>query len=192
MTEIGGIPMAQPVRVEQAALKFVAITDSTKQGIVLVFVGVVVIVGLAAVLMHRFMLQSKSTSDESSMTRPVLALVLVGTVVMLAAASLTLEDEQTRNLLIGGVVSLSSAAVAFYFASSGATEARRDLLKATSGATVPDLIGQTFVQAQAVISLTSLALVKPDPAPDEKKTITAQDPLPGTAAPAGQRVTVTF
>jgi hypothetical protein len=167
-------------------------SDSDLQSLVVAFVGIVVVVGLISVLIHRF-LQQRNASDQSdsTMTRPVLALVLVGTVVVLAAASLAFDDEQTRNLLIGGVVSLSSAAVAFYFASSGATEARRDLLKATSGNTVPNLVGQTFAEAQAVISLTSFALVKPaDPVP--AGPIASQSPASGTTAPAGQTITVTF
>jgi hypothetical protein len=88
-----------------------AITDSTRSNIVLVSVGLIVLVSLVCVLVHRFIMQKKSANAaESSMTRPVLAVLLVGTLLILAAASLTFDDTETRNLLVGGVVSLSSAA----------------------------------------------------------------------------------
>jgi hypothetical protein len=65
-------------------------------------------------------------------------------------------DADTRNLLIGGVISLSSGAVAYYFAFSGATEARRDLLAATSGmAYVPNLVVKNLEEAQRIMSGTS-------------------------------------
>lgn len=149
------------------------------------------IVGLTSVLIHRFALQAKAPdSDDASMTRPVLALVLVGTVVVLAAGSMTVGSNQTRNLLVGGIVSLASAAVAFYFSSKAATEARRDLLKATSGTAVPDLVGKSFEDAAQTISLTPLVLVKPDPVPATK--IKSQEPKAGTTAAAGTTVTLVF
>ena len=114
------------------------------------------------------------------MTRPVLALLLVGAVVILAAASLSIGDAAARNLLVGGVVSLSSAAAAYYFASSGATEARRDLMKATSPASAPQLEGKTVNKAQIMMSGLVLALELPTPIPDPSKKILTQDPKPGT------------
>ena len=115
-----------------------------------------------------------------SMTRPVLAILLVGTLINMCAASLTAtDDETTRNLLIGGLVSLSSAVVAFYFSSSHATEARRDLLMAMTGlGTVPYLVGKTVGEAQALISgRTDLAAEFIDgPAPDKSAEIVTQDP----------------
>lgn len=175
-----------------SANDFLRMDDWTTQGLLLVFVGTIVVVGFIAVLVHRFNIQAKSAdARDSSMTRPVLALCLVGTLVILAAASLSLKDEQTRNLLVGGVVSLSSAVVAFYFASSGATEARRDLLNATSGTQVPDLEGKTFSEAQAIISLTSLALAKPDPA-SGSNPIKTHEPKAGTTVPAGTQIKLQF
>ena len=166
-------------------------SGSTHGNLVIGFVGGVVVLGMLAVLAHRLLIQSKAAdSDDLSMTRPVLALVLVGTVVILAASAMTSGDRQTRNLLVGGVVSLGSAAVAFYFSSKGATEARRDLLKATSGTVVPDLHGKTFPQAQEAISLTSLMLVKPDQVP--LTTVKTQHPNAGTIAAAGTSVSLVF
>jgi hypothetical protein len=104
-----------------------ALSNSTLADIVLIAVAVLVLVGLACVALHRLRLQQRRPdAADASMTRPVLAVLLVGTLLILAAASLTFADAQARNLLIGGVVSLGSAAAAFYFASSNAAEARRD------------------------------------------------------------------
>jgi hypothetical protein len=171
-----------------------AITDPGRSNIILVSVGLIVLVGLVSVLVHRFIMQRRSASAaDSSMTRPVLAILLVGTVLILSAASLTFDDAETRNLLVGGVVSLSSGAVAFYFASSGATEARRDLLTATGAtAQVPNLMGKTVEQAQAIMSSTHLVLVLPDPRPAAGALVSAQNPSAGTTVKGAQSVTVTF
>jgi len=172
-----------------------AATDTTRSNIILVSVGLIVLVGLASILVHRFIMQRKAEGGDSSMTRPVLALLLVGTVLILAAASLTFDDADTRNLLVGGTVSLSSAAVAFYFASSGATEARRDLLAATVPILdVPNLVGKTLQEAQETMSGTSLALIVADPQPQPQPTDTVKTQVPAAGkAPRGtQTVTVTF
>jgi hypothetical protein len=111
------------------------------------------------------------------MTRPVLPVLLIGTL-LLAAVSLDSGDADTRNLLLSGVVSLSSAAAAFYFASSAATEARRDLLSATvEHQQVPNLVGMTIEQARATVSGVRLALVLPDPVSPLGTGIASQDSL---------------
>ena len=163
----------------------------TAGGLLTAFVGLLVIIGVLAVLIQRFAIESKGPSD-SSMTRPVLALILVGTMVILATASMSGGNAQTRNLLIGGVVSLSSAAMAFYFSSKGATEARRDLLQATASTLVPDLAGKTLAQAQEILSATSLTLVKPEPSPAPQQVVKAQEPKAHTAATPNTRLTLTF
>lgn len=145
---------------------FLRFDEWTLSGFLVGVVGVVVVVSLVSLLIHRFVVQATAPeSDDASMARPVLALVLVGTLVVLAAGSMSVGDAQTRNLLIGGVVALASAVVAYYFSSKAATEARRDLLKATSGTIVPDLVGMTFEQAAQTLNLTPLVLATPDPAP---------------------------
>jgi uncharacterized membrane protein len=181
-----------------------AITDSTRANVVLVAVGLIVLVGLVSVVIQRFISQSQTRRPsgtrqdsanpvESTMTRPVLAVLLVGTVLVLAAASLTFDDAEARNLLVGGVVSLSSAAVAFYFASSGATEARRDLLAAT-GATVevPNLVGRTLADAYKIMSAHNLTLTPSDPPPGPTDVVSTQTPAAGTTVKTGRAVAVTF
>lgn len=170
-----------------------SIDDWTTEDTSLVIVGLLVLVGAVAILVHRFRAQSGQPGPEdTSITRPVLALVLVGTLVVLAAASFSIDDKETRNLLIGGVVSLSSGAVAFYFASSGATEARRDLLKATAGTLVPDLKGMTLQEAQAIVSQTNLQLTLPPAPVDPRAIVATQEPAAGGQAMAGTSITVTL
>lgn len=152
------------------------------------------VAGLLAVVMHRFIMQRRAVgTGETSMTRPVLAVLLVGAVVVLAAASLSIEDAQARSLLVGGIVSLSSAAAAFYFASANATEARRDLLKATTEfLTVPDLTGRTTEQARVMATAMGLKLVLPTPTPDPAATIASQTPDPNTRIRSGESIAVSI
>ncbi|GEA90241.1 hypothetical protein CCE01nite_41900 [Cellulomonas cellasea] len=173
-----------------------AITDDSRSDLVLGGIALVVVLGLISVLVHRFIMQHRADAGaEASMTRPVLAVLLVGTLLILAAASLSFNDAGARNLLIGGVVSLSSAAAAFYFASSSATEARKDLLAATGGAAalVPDLIGKTLDEARGVMSATSLLLVAPEPPPAAANApIVRQLPPAGAAARGGDAIRIFF
>ena len=165
-----------------------------RQSILLWFIGIMVTIGIVSVLTHRFIQQSKAPdASGSGMTRPVLAVLLVGAIVILAAASLGGADEQSRNILIGGVISLSSTAAAFYFASSGATEARQDLLQATGQSKpiqVPDLVGKTIDEANAILSRSGLSLLLWDPKPPGDAVITAQNPAAGTTVSGCGSVTI--
>ncbi|QTE30929.1 PASTA domain-containing protein [Pengzhenrongella sicca] len=171
-----------------------AVTDPLRSNLILGAVGLLVLLGLLSVLAHRFIMQSKADAGaEAGMTRPVLAVLLVGTVLILAAASLSFKDTDTRNLLVGGVISLSSGVVAFYFASSSATEARRDLLTATGGGvSAPDVVGKTLQEAQVIISGSSVALKLPDPPPAAGATVKSQDPAAGTLVRQGSTLHLTF
>lgn len=131
----------------------------------------------------------QSGSAGPGIVRAMLALVLVGGLVILAGASFTMDDVENRNLLIGGVIASASAAVAFYFASRGAQDARRDLLSATLGATVPRLVGLALEKAQATMSSSALVLQQPDGAL-ATAIIKGQDPAAGTVVPRGTIVTV--
>jgi hypothetical protein len=119
------------------------------------FGSLMVLVGIAvlASIISSF-LRLTRTPEQVGIIRAMLALVLVGGLVILAGAWFTMGDTQTRNLLLGGLVASSSAAVAFYFASRNADSARRDLLNPTLGGmeTVPKLEGLTVSQAQAAMS----------------------------------------
>jgi hypothetical protein len=172
------------------ALRF---SEWTGGGVLVALVCLLVLIAIVAVLLHRI-LSAKDGTDASdrSVARPTLALLLVGTLAILATASLTMSDKETRNILVGGIVSLSSAAVAFYFSSKGATEARRDLLKATSGVTVPELVGKTLSQAREIVSGTSLTLAKVDQEPGPDVVSTSQDPKAGQTLMPGSAISLTF
>ena len=159
-------------------------------GSLIAMVGVAI---LAATAYSFRKLTQSAGEDGVGIIRAMLALVLVGGLVILAGASFNIAgDTQTRNLLIGGLVASASASVAFYFASRGAQDARRDLLTATFGTeTVPKLVDLTVEQAQAAMSSGSLALKLPDPAPAAGATVVTQSIAAGTSVPKGTVITVT-
>lgn len=177
-----------------------AVMGSPGSTVLLAVVGVSVLTSLAYVLRQRLKMQDniqknaqsagQGNESDPNITRPVMAILLVGTVVILAAASLTLADPDTRNILVGAIVSLSSAVVAFYFASSGATDVRRDLLAATSGLqAVPDLVGKTVMEALATMGSSQLALVLPESQP-AGSTVASQEPVAGSTIKGTRSVKV--
>jgi PASTA domain len=158
-------------------------------GSLVALVGVAI---LAAIIFSFMGLARVSGQDGIGIVRAMLSLVLVGGLIILAGASFSMGDVQTRNLLIGGLVASTSAAVAFYFASRGAQDARRDLLSATLGTeTVPKLVDLTVSQAQAAMSSGALVLKLPEPVPAADATVATQDIAAGTSVPRGTPVTVT-
>jgi hypothetical protein len=118
-------------------------------------------------------------------------MLLVGAVVLLAAASLSLNLADVQKMLVGAVISLSSAAVAYYFSSTAASEARRDLLSATSTkTTTPDLVNKTIEEAQKSIEGTGFSLKVPNNA-NATGIIDSQSPMPGTPVDRWQVIEVT-
>lgn len=157
-----------------------------------VFAVVLVSVGFLAVIVHRGYVARRSAT-ETPMTRLVLAVLLVGGLIVLAVYAVTKGvNSQATNLLVGAVISLSSAAVAFYFASSGATEARRDLLTATGGLVqAPDLNKMQVQQARKLMSGSDLALLNDPPTAGETDEIVSQVPNPGALVPHRTPITAT-
>ena len=157
-------------------------------GSLMVLVGV----GILASVIYSFLRLTRS-SDPAGIVRAMLALVLVGGLVILAGASFSMGDTQTRNLLLGGLVASASAAVAFYFASRNADNARRDLLNAAFGSeTVPKLIGLTVSAAQDAMSTRSLVLKLPEQIPEGDPQIASQEVASGTSVAKGTIVGVGF
>jgi PASTA domain. len=151
----------------------------------------IVVFAIAATVAYTF-LTRRQGSEQSSLgiVRPMVSLILVGGLLILAGASFSIEDPQTRNLLIGGIVASASGAVAFYFASRGAEDARKDLLNAALGTeTVPKLVDMTVAQAQAVMSTSPLMLKTPMIA-KSTDSIKTQNPDPGSTAQRGSVITV--
>jgi hypothetical protein len=148
---------------------------------------------LIALVAFRFTQHRKSADPKAtSLTRPLMAMLLVGAIFVLAAASLGMkESADLQKLLVGAVISLGSAAGAYYFASSGASEARRDMLQFNLGrAKVPELEGKTVREAQALIAGTSFALKLPSPAPDADGIVVKQDPPAGTDTGGSEQIRI--
>lgn len=109
-------------------------------------------------------------------------MLLVGAVILLAAASLGMtEAEDVQKLLIGALISLTSAAAAFFFASSNSTEARKDLLAFNGDrSAAPSFEKLTVGQAKSIAAATNFSLRLPDPAPSDDALIEYQWPPAGT------------
>jgi hypothetical protein len=170
-----------------------AIDASTAFWVLMVGLGLLVLVGLGSVVWFRFIQHGKRDSA-TSLTRPVLALLLVGTLVILAAASVGFSDPDLRKTLVGAVVSLSAAAAGFYFAAANAAEARRDLMTvASSNTTVaPNLVGKTIEEAEALMGRTDFALKKPSTPFESSDVVKSQYPHPGDKVARWQEIEVTL
>jgi hypothetical protein len=149
-------------------------------------------IGLVAALTYTFLMRKASGQEGSGIVRATLALVLVGGLMLLAGASFAATaTEQTTNLLVGGIVASASSAVAFYFASRGAQDARRDMLGAVFGTeTVPKLEKLSLAEAKEAMSRTSLTLEVPG-SPQPTAVVKTQSVPAGTPVAKGTPVSVT-
>lgn len=86
--------------------------------------GVLVVVG-------RKWLQPDSKEDAGSLVRSWAAIALVLGLLVFCAASFVIDDPDLRNLLLGGLIANVGAAIAFYFSSKSADEARSDIMGAS-------------------------------------------------------------
>jgi hypothetical protein len=134
-----------------------------------------------------------SAAPSSSLVRSWIAVSLVGGLLIFVAASFWLDDTTLRSTLVGGVVANAGAAVAFYFASQSADQARKDILNASLPSTlVPDLAGMDQPAAQAAIAATPLSINVQPPNPAEKAQVVAQTPAPNEPVIPGTAVIATF
>jgi hypothetical protein len=97
---------------------------------------VVVVVGMllagGVVIIGRARLGGAPDSAESggSVIRSWIAISLVMGLLVFCAAAFLVEETSLRSTLFGGLIASVSAAVAFYFSSKSADQARSDILKA--------------------------------------------------------------
>ena len=83
------------------------------------------------------------------------------------------------------------AAVAFYFASKSAEQARQDVLAATQPtAETPRLAGMSVTDARTEMAKTPLQLVISNPIALPGDLVTRQSPSAGTSVRSGAKVTV--
>lgn len=161
--------------------------------ILLWFFMLMIIVSILALIWFRLRQQKRAVDPSgTSLTRPLLAMLLVGAVILLAAASLGMtEADDVQKLLIGALISLSSAAAAFFFASSNATEARKDLLAFNSDwIAAPNFKDLTVGQAKSIAAVTNFSLRLQDPPPADTAIIEWQTPDAGTQVRRSQEITV--
>src|SRR3954454_19504070 len=156
--------------------------------VIVIVVGGGVIASGFIIWLARRSLGKRATSD--SLVRSWLAVSLILGLLVFCAASFAIDDHNLRSTLIGGLVASSGAAVAFYFASKNADQARQDILDASFGTvTVPDLTGKTVDEARLISAHTAFELqVDPSNAAptDEVKELR---PLGGTSVRKGSVVT---
>jgi hypothetical protein len=101
----------------------------------LLLLGVVVVGMLLAgivVIVGRTYVGGGNTAADSggSVIRSWIAISLVMGLLIFCAAAFLVEESSLRSTLFGGLISSVSAAVAFYFSSKSADQARSDILKA--------------------------------------------------------------
>lgn len=134
------------------------LTFSQMLAVLGIVAGAIIVAGLIVLWGRRSMPSSGGT--EPSLIRSWLALTLVMGLVLFCGVALVLSDTNLRSVLIGGLTASAGTAVAFYFSSKSADQARQDILNATFGTeTVPDLKGCTKDVALNRLGQTSLQLV---------------------------------
>ncbi|MFI6154545.1 PASTA domain-containing protein [Kitasatospora sp. NPDC051170] len=131
----------------------------------------------------------------SGVARSWIALSLISGLLFSGVLAFAVNDSTIRSGLVGALGAAVGAATAFFF-SSKSTDQAHDLLTSSMGTeTIPDLLGRTSEDAMRVLSTTTLKLVSADPSyavPAPGRTVAKQDPAPGTTAPKGTTVQVTY
>jgi hypothetical protein len=152
--------------------------------------GAIIVAGLI-VLWGRTVMKSSGETDQS-LVRSWLALTLVIGLVLFCGVALFLNDTNLRSVHIGRLTASAGTAIAFYFSSKSADQARQDILKATFGTeTVPDLVRCTREKALGLLGQTSLQLVV-DPASStaDDATVVSQTPVKDSQVLKGSQVVV--
>ena len=105
----------------------------------IIVAGVVIIVG-------RNLLESGKGGPAASIIRSWIAISLVIGLLIFCAAALLGNDTPLQSSLFGGLIASTGAAIAFYFSSKGADQARADILSAAAtigqGVTKPSAFSQ--------------------------------------------------
>jgi hypothetical protein len=172
--------------------------------VVLVAIATVILLSGVVVILGRYWLENKRPStnevqgraqanqSDGTLVRSWIAISLVSGLLMFCAAALSLGDTTLQSTLFGGLVASVGAAIAFYFSSKSAEQARQDVINATQPITsVPSLCGKTFAQAQAEMATTPLLLVVDDPSAKPIDPVLSQSPAAGSTVLSGSRVSVT-
>jgi hypothetical protein len=151
----------------------------------------VLLIGLVVIVGRR---SAASKDADQSIVRSWIALALVAGLLLFCALTFAVNDPDLQNTVFGGLIASVGAAVAFYFSSKSADQARQDILNATFGTeTVPDLTGLTEDQATALLGKTSLRLeVSPPSLTAADATVASQQPPKDSVVRKGSSVVITL
>jgi hypothetical protein len=119
--------------------------------------------------------------DPGSVVRSWIAISLVMGLLVFCATAFLIDDPSLRSTLYGGLIASVGAAVAFYFSSKGADQARSDILNATlalsQGGTPPT--GFTAMTPQPAVSNTPYTYTfAANGQPMPRITLVSGSPLP--------------
>ena len=158
-------------------------------GVILLFL----LVGLLVISGRKRLGSDPSVDSVAGFVRSWLGLGLVGGLLVLCVVSLGINDPTLRSTLFGGLIANVGAATAFYFASTGSDQARKDILAASLPAVlVPDLMSKTPTEAEAIIAKLPLKLAAPEAEVGTSKVVASQDPTAGRTARPGDLISVTL
>jgi hypothetical protein len=134
-----------------------------------------------------------TSPQDQTLVRSWIAISLVGGLLIFTAVSFWISDTTLRSTLVGGVIANVGAAVAFYFSSKSADQARQDILAASLPSTLtPSLIGDKPDVVNAKLASTSLRLQPTPPHPNADWQVVEQWPTPGATSAPGAAIAVTF
>lgn len=147
----------------------------------------------ALLLARRWSRLGGDDADKPTVVRAWLAISLVAGTLILAAASMFIDDTTMRSLLMGGLVASAGTSVAFYFASRDAEKTQENLLAAAMSEVpgrVPDVEGLVVSEARITLALrgyrpVTAASIQPT------DTVKHSSPGPNSALAKGQQVTLT-
>lgn len=140
---------------------------------------------------------STTASDASNtLIRSWIAISLVSGLLICCAVAFSLSDETLGGTLFGGLVASTGSAIAFYFSSKTAEQARQDVITAsqsTSRVAVPNLVGMSVSDAQAEMSKIPLQLIITNPAAAAGAAVgvVSQTPPAGSNVLSGSQVMIT-
>lgn len=140
--------------------------------------------------------KSDSGNDSASLIRSWIAISLVSGLLICCAVAFSLSDDTIASTLFGGLVASTGSAIAFYFSSKTADQARQDVITAsqsTSQVVVPTLVHMAVADAQVEMSKMPLQLIIAQPAAGAAVglTVVSQTPVAGSNVPSGSQVTIT-
>lgn len=155
-----------------------------------IIAGAIVVIGIVVIIAR----STGGKDPEQSVVRSWLALILVAGLVLFCAVTFAINDSSLRSSVFGGLTASVGAAVAFYFSSKGADQARKDILNAAFGTeTVPDLSNMTEAEATVALGKTSLKLeVGPDSSGGDHAVVKTQRPPKDSVVTKGSSVVVTL